>query len=164
MSPFLRASFSLFFPVGFIRSPITVTTPSRMTVLVDEVTAVTGFIILSNGSEASAIFRSSFMNSGLVPQHPPIIPAPFATISETMSAKPSGDTSYTVSPSLILGSPAFACTITGTLEYSSICSTTGMSSSGPMEQLTPTASAPRLCRVMVPVRGSVPVNVLPSSW
>ena len=105
----------------------------------------------------------AFINSGFVPQHPPIIFAPIFTNLDAPLKNCSAVISYTASPHLIHGKPAFACTITGIVALVSIFSTIGNNKSGPSEQLTPTASAPNPCNVTTILSGKHPVKLLPFS-
>ena len=65
--------------------------------------------------------------------------------------------------SLLLGSgkPALALITRGRFVYFDISETTGSSSSGPSEQLTPRASTPSPVRVTAAQAGDTPVNVRP---
>ena len=105
----------------------------------------------------------AFINSGFVPQHPPTIVAPIFTNSDTPSKNCSAVILYTVCPFSMSGSPALGCTITGTLALLIIFSTIGFNCSGPREQLTPTASAPKPCNVTTILSGKHPVKLLPFS-
>jgi len=60
------------------------------------------------------------------------------------------------------GSPALGFATSGTFAYGRIAPMKRAMSSGPVEQLHPTAPAPRACRVTSAVRGSVPLSVRPS--
>ena len=65
--------------------------------------------------------------------------------------------------SLVFGSgrPAFALTISGRSVKRVISATTGSSSSGPSEQLTPSASTPKPVSVSAAAAGETPVKVRP---
>ena len=107
--------------------------------------------------------ESILICSGVVPQHPPINPAPASINSGPQDANSSGSIGYTVTPSCRTGRPAFGFARSGTSAYSFILRITGIISFGPVEQFTPITSAPILCKTTTAVTGSVPYNVLPSS-
>ena len=60
------------------------------------------------------------------------------------------------------GSPAFGFAMTGMVVTSDISLINGISCLGPVEQLAPIASTPRLSNTIAAVFASVPKSVLPS--
>ena len=115
-------------------------------------------------SGRSFVFRTSApMYSGVVPQHPPATRSPIRTISAITSAKSPADTSNTVRPSTIFGSPALGFASTGTEAVFRYSVTMGSMVFGPREQLTPMMSAPIPSSMATMAAGEAPVISLPSS-
>ena len=119
--------------------------------------------MISGGVRSFVFSTKSAICSGVVPQHPPRTEAPASTSSGPKDANSSGPILYTVSPSMISGRPAFGFARSGTFAYTFILRMISAISCGPVEQLTPTTSAPMLCNTTMAVSGSVPYSVLPSS-
>ena len=107
--------------------------------------------------------ETSFIYSGVVPQHPPATRTPIRIISSTLSVNSDTETSYTVLPSTLFGRPAFGFKITGTEAHFKRRSTTGRVWSGPNEQFTPIASARIPSRRATIASGEAPVISLPFS-
>ncbi len=156
--PSRSVSCSFFFPVGLIRSPIIVNGPSSL-------------ISLWLRSDARNLFRSVFTGrsgtsasfsaiaricSGVVPQQPPNMRAPAPASFAMDSANSCGCISYCVLPPDNFGIPAFGLTRMGTFAASYMAAVCSSMRSGPMEQFIPTADAPRLCKTITAVFGSVP--------
>ena len=102
------------------------------------------------------------MWAGVVPQHPPIRLTPASAKGFAKAANAGGDMSKTVSRPASRGIPALGLATRGTVARGFMAAIRGIMPSGPVEQLHPTASAPRLCSVMRAVTGSVPLSVRPS--
>ena len=98
--------------------------------------------------------------SGSEPQQPPTIPAPASTNASICFAYSAGVILYTVFPSESSGIPAFGFAITGISATAAIRLIIGTMVSGPAEQFTPTASAPRACSTTTAASGVVPYIVL----
>ena len=156
--PSFNSACSFFFPVGLIRSPITMNLPSsRISTCIRSEASIRLFFVrgICTGMEPTACFNARIC-SGVVPQHPPIIAAPASTSFAPTDANSSGVVRYTVTPSQSSGIPAFGFARSGIVAYSAICCTGSIIASGPVEQFSPTASAPRLCSTITAVAGSVP--------
>ncbi len=154
-----------FFPVGLIRSPTIerVRFPSSITDDLAELTALIESLTGWTGCNPATAPFNLRIYSGVVPQHPPMRFTPFETNSAPNEANVSAFISNMVSPSISSGIPAFGFATNGIVAQRFIASINFTISSGPVEQLQPTASAPRLCRVTRAVTGSVPLSVLPFS-
>ncbi len=101
--------------------------------------------------------------SFVVPQQPPTIEAPCSKSFSIPSANSFGCISYSVIPLISFGKPAFGFAINGIEVYSFIPAMISHIFSGPVEQLTPTASTPSFSKTIAAVNGSVPYKVLLSS-
>ena len=113
--------------------------------------------------KSSTSARTRSMNAGLVPQHPPTMLAPASSMRSIACANDAGSTSYTVRPPSMRGRPALGCTSTGQRAKRVMACAAPSSSSGPSEQLRPTACAPMDDSVTAATSGGVPRNVRPSS-
>ena len=142
--PLFRASLRNFFPVGFILSPIRTGSPPICTVFVDEQTTVDLIASMETGDKSAVLSLTFIMNSGVDPQQPPRTEAPAFAREAVFSAKSWADMPKEVMPSIILGSPAFGCTMIGTSVALLIEATIGSNSEGPSEQFTPRAATPSL--------------------
>ena len=162
--PSFNSACSFFFPVGLIRSPMTIKRPSSV-ISTDLRSEVSILLFVWSGALTGIPFTASFKArcSGVVPQHPPMMAAPSSTSFFPTSANSSGSTLKTVWPSISSGIPAFGFARSGIAAYSAIFAIGSNIASGPVEQFIPTASAPRLCITTTAVTGSVPYSVLPSS-
>ena len=101
--------------------------------------------------------------SGVVPQQPPRIVAPFWARDTIIFENSSEDRSNTVFPFSILGSPALGLTKIGTEERRLNSSIIPSILSGPNEQFIPSASTPRPSSIAIIAAGSAPVISLPLS-
>ena len=145
-------------PVGLILSPI-ILGCDIATACVGEHTAAPVFLLCVAGlPSVLSIFLSSLIKSGVVPQHPPNTFIPYGSRIFIDSAKSAADRLYL----LVLGSgsPALGLRTIGRLVQSASSFTTGSSSFGPREQLTPIASTPSPSRVNAIDCTDTPVNVL----
>ena len=159
-----RASFIFFLPVGLMRSPMTPTWPARRLVICwGPATQNQSRTERSCGSRPARSARSPAVHSGGVPQQPPTMVTPASSMRATARQYSGAWTSNTVRPSSARGSPALAWTMTGHLAHGNMRSTSGTRSSGPSEQLMPTASAPIELKVTAATSGVVPRKVRPSS-
>ena len=104
---------------------------------------------------------SAAMYSGAVPQQPPRMPPPTSAIDAVSRAKSSGPRSKTVRPSSIRGMPALGLAISGMRAKGFIAAISSFIVCGPVEQLQPKASAPRLWSVSRALTASQPVIVRP---
>src|SRR5690606_905908 len=80
--------------------------------------------------------------SGVVPQQPPTNLAPDSTIRRAYSPTYSGDATYSLRPPTSRGRPALGWATIGTVTTRANRSTASSTTDGPVEQFTPTASAP----------------------
>ena len=90
--PFRSSSCSFFFPVGLIRSPITIKVPFSDNSIVfrsEESRDLLFAVIAQTGSSFTACFNAAIC-SGVVPQQPPTICAPALTSIFPASANSSG--------------------------------------------------------------------------
>ena len=156
--PSLNSACRSFFPVGLIRSPIIIKGLLRPISRVFRSEARVRFFrcVIPCGFIKLISSFSSFICSGVVPQHPPTRLAPAFTNSLARRANSSGLRENTVSFSTSSGSPALGFAIIGILAYSFRTVTISHICSGPVEQFTPTASTPSPCSTVTAVAGSVP--------
>ncbi len=105
---------------------------------------------------------SAAMCSGLVPQQPPTMPAPsrFA-MAAVLDAKPSASSGQLTVPPTERGRPALGIMQMGTLETLASASKAGSSSSGPPEQLRPSASGPNGSMMAAKAAGEAPESIRP---
>ena len=96
-----------------------------------------------------------------MPQQPPKIMTPQASISGTSETNCSGGQSYTALPSTMTGMPALGLAIRGTRAYSRRRRSWGSICSGPAEQFRPKASMPMPCRTVRAAVTSVPEMLRP---
>ncbi|OPZ24581.1 MAG: hypothetical protein BWZ01_02827 [Deltaproteobacteria bacterium ADurb.BinA179] len=143
--PESSSSWRSFFPVGLMRSPIMTSGPSLSSRIVfrAELRADGTLPVSCTGVMCAALSFSARICSGVVPQQPPRKTAPDAANSPANPENSSGAMGNTAFPSRNTGSPAFGFATRGTFAYGAIALTNGSIPSGPMEQLHPTASAPR---------------------
>ncbi len=103
------------------------------------------------------------MCAGVVPQQPPTTVAPASRMGAIARAKSSGPTSNTVLPSSTRGNPALGWAMSRPRAKGAASAARGANSSGPSEQLRPTAAAPSADSVDAAIAGVVPRKVRPSS-
>ena len=107
-------------------------------------------------SKSANLSFNALIKSGLDPQHPPIILAPLFKRSSISVANSEGSISYMVCPSTTDGMPALGLAIIGIVVTSAIFLITAAILSGPVEQLAPTATAPRDSSTTAAHSGVVP--------
>ena len=156
--PFLISSCRSFFPVGFIRSPIingrVFALSSTTFVLEDSLNAGTYFPLA--GFLFFKTLFSSFMCSGVVPQHPPMRFTPSFANSTAYFANDLGLSGKYVLPLRNSGRPAFGWHEINLFVYGLISFIAFMSSFEPVEQFVPMISEPRLLNSTAKAEGEVP--------
>ena len=113
---------------------------------------------------ASIASRIARVCSGVVPQQPPTMVAPAATMRGTISPKYSGPAEYTKRPSIRCGNPALGMIDRATVaEGRPVRTSASRHTSGPAPQLTPTASTPAEARAAAAASGVAPSRARKSS-
>ena len=165
VSPRRYASFRSFFPVGFMRSPMTSPAcgESSRTEVPDETAVRDPRRESRTGENPESASCTAAMWAGVVPQHPPTIVAPASASFTTVAANSPGPTVKTVFPSTSFGIPAFGLTTMGFVETLARRSTNGSILSGPSPQLKPYASTPSDSSRAATHSTDAPVRSLPDS-
>ncbi len=104
----------------------------------------------------SSAIRMAATCSGVVPQQPPMIRAPAASASGTISANQSGPAANTKRPSTRWDRPAFGITLPGSRATPATRTSASRLPTGPVPQFTPTASTPAAASAAAAASGLVP--------